>query len=44
MIFPWVYRHNNPQLIDQAERAHWFGYYIKADKPLGMLEEHSRNS
>ena len=29
MIFPWVYWHNNPQLIDQPERAHWFGYYIK---------------
>ena len=21
-FFPWVYRHNNPQLIDQSERAH----------------------
>ena len=21
-IFPWVYRHNNTQLIDQSERAH----------------------
>ena len=20
--FPWVYRHNNPQLIDQSEHAH----------------------
>ena len=61
---------NNPQLIDESERAHWFGYYImahipwwlsqwklfnciiqwssfyliKADKPLGMLVEHSKNS
>ena len=26
--FSWVYRHNNPQLIDQSERAHWFCYYI----------------
>ena len=32
MIFPWVYRHNNPQLIDQSERSHWFGYYIKDSK------------
>ena len=31
-IFPWVYRQNNPQLIDQSERAHWFGYYINNDK------------
>ena len=23
------YRHNNPQMIDQSERAHLFGYYIK---------------
>ena len=29
--FSWVYRHNNPQLIDQSERTHWFGYYIKND-------------
>ena len=27
-----VYRHNNPQLIDQSERAHWFGYYINTNK------------
>ena len=24
--------HNNPQLIDQSERAHWFGYYMNSDK------------
>ena len=28
-IFPWVYLHNNPQLIDQSECVHWSGYYIK---------------
>ena len=26
--FSWVYWHSNPQLIDQSQRAHWFGYYI----------------
>ena len=26
-MFQWVYQHNNPQLIDQLERAHRFGYY-----------------
>ena len=31
-FFPWVYRHNNPQLIDQSERAHWFCYYINLFK------------
>ena len=31
--FPWVYRHNKPQLIDQSEHAHWFGYYITQNGP-----------
>ena len=34
VYFPWVYRHNKPQLIDQSERAHWFGYCINWDIPL----------
>ena len=34
MIFPWVYSNNNPQLIDQSERAHLFGCYIKDNKNL----------
>ena len=25
------YQHNNPQLIDQSESAHWFGYYIRCE-------------
>ena len=33
-VFPWVFRHNKPQLIDQSERAHWFGYCINWDIPL----------
>ena len=36
-IFPWVYRHNNPQLIDQSERAHWFGYYIIQNNLLFVI-------
>ena len=31
-MFSWVYRHNNPQVIDQLEREHWFGYYIHSEK------------
>ena len=41
-VFPWVFRHNKPQLIDQSERAHWFGYCIK-DYKIRQLT-HVRNN
>ena len=38
-IFPWVDRHNNPQLIDQSEHAHWFGYDIKINMINAVQDE-----
>ena len=27
--FPWVYRHNKPEVFNQSESAHYLSYFIK---------------